>query len=398
MGAPVAPEPAGARRGVILDGEMPSCTQTDKAHLARAIELADKGGCAVKPNPVVGAVVARDGEILGEGWHERYGSAHAEVNAIEACGLADLSGATLYVSLEPCCHEGKTPPCTDAILQAGIKRVVVASDDPTEKASGRGLGILRDEGVEVVIADGELAASARLLNQAFRKHARVGRPWVLFKSAMTLDGKVATRTGDSKWISGEDSRELAHRWRASVDAVVVGIGTALADDPQLTARPDGLLAELGEQPRRVVFDSLARLAPTSQLVAAAAEIPLTVVVSRAAARGDMDALEAAGVQVLVATGENEPARVRSGLDQLGGLGVASVLLEGGPHLAGAFLDAGEIDEIRLFLAPLLLGGSAARDPLEGEGVERISEALRALTFGCQGVGEDLLVSARLREW
>jgi diaminohydroxyphosphoribosylaminopyrimidine deaminase/5-amino-6-(5-phosphoribosylamino)uracil reductase len=377
---------------------MPSCTDTDRVCLSRAIELAVKGAGAVKPNPVVGAVVARDGEILGEGWHEQYGAAHAEVNAIEACGLEDLSAATLYVSLEPCCHEGKTPPCTDAILSAGIRRVVVASDDPTEKASGRGLGILRDEGVEVVVADGELAASARLLNQAFRKHARVGRPWVLFKSAMTLDGKVATRTGDSKWISGEDSRGLAHRWRASVDAVVVGIGTALADDPQLTARPDGLPAEPESQPRRVVFDSLARLPPNSQLVGAVAEIPLTIVVSRAAARADTDALEAAGVQVLVATGENEPARVRSALDQLGALGVASVLLEGGPHLAGAFLDAGEIDEIRLFLAPLLLGGSAARDPLEGEGVERISEAMRALTFDCERIGQDLLISARLREW
>ena len=377
---------------------MATCTDTDKAHLARAIELARRGAGSVKPNPVVGAVVARAEESLGEGWHEEFGGAHAEVNAIEACGLEDLSGATLYVSLEPCCHEGKTPPCTDAILQAQIKRVVVASDDPTEKASGRGLGILRDEGVEVILADGELAAGARLLKQAFRKHARVGRPWVLFKSAMTLDGKVATRSGDSKWISGEDSRELAHRWRAAVDAVVVGIGTALADDPQLTARPDGLLAELGTQPRRVVFDSLARLPPSSQLVAAAAEIPLTVIVSRAAARADTEALEAAGVQVLVATGENEPARVRSGLDQLGSLGVTSVLLEGGPHLAGAFLDAGEIDEIRLFLAPLLLGGSAARDPLEGEGVERISEALRAITFDCESIGEDLLISARVREW
>jgi diaminohydroxyphosphoribosylaminopyrimidine deaminase / 5-amino-6-(5-phosphoribosylamino)uracil reductase len=377
---------------------MTTCTDTDRTHLERAIELASNGAVAVKPNPVVGAVVARDGKVLGEGWHEQFGGAHAEVNAIEACGVVDLSGATLYVSLEPCCHEGKTPPCTEAILQAGIRRVVVASDDPTEKASGRGLGILRDEGVEVLLADSELAARARLLNQAFRKHARVGRPWVLFKSAMTLDGKVATRTGDSQWISGEDSRELAHRWRASVDAVVVGIGTALADDPRLTARPDGLAAELPHQPRRVVFDSLARLPPSSQLVAAAAEIPLTVVVSRAAARADTDALEAAGVQVLVATGENEPARVRSALEQLGTLGIASVLLEGGPHLAGAFLDAGEIDEIRLFLAPLLLGGSAARDPLEGKGVEQISEALRALTFDCERVGEDLLVSARLREW
>ena len=170
-------------------------TDTDRLRLARAIELAQRGAGEVKPNPVVGAVVARDAEILGEGWHERYGGPHAEVNAIDACGEDDLTGATLYVSLEPCCHEGKTPPCTDAILRAGIGRVVVASDDPTEKASGRGLGILRDEGIEVVVADGELAAHARLLNQAFRKHARVGRPWVLFKSAMTLDGKVATRAG-----------------------------------------------------------------------------------------------------------------------------------------------------------------------------------------------------------
>ncbi len=373
-------------------------TDTDKLHLARAIELAGRGVGTVKPNPVVGAVIARDGEVLGEGWHERFGAAHAEVNAIEACGLADLSGATLYVSLEPCCHEGKTPPCTEAIVQAGIGRVVVGSDDPTEKAAGRGLGILRDEGVDVVIADGELATRARLLNQAFRKHARVGRPWVLFKSAMTLDGKVATRAGDSQWISGEASRELAHRWRASVDAVVVGIGTALADDPQLTARPEGTPTCPSEQPRRVVFDSLARLPSDSRLLAAAAEIPLTVVVSRAAARADTDALEAAGVQVLVATGENEPARARSALDQLGQLGVASLLLEGGPHLAGAFLDAGEIDEIRLFLAPLLFGGRTARDPLEGEGVESIADAVRALTFDCERVGEDLLVSARLREW
>jgi diaminohydroxyphosphoribosylaminopyrimidine deaminase/5-amino-6-(5-phosphoribosylamino)uracil reductase len=343
-------------------------------------------------------VVAREGEVLGEGWHQEYGGAHAEVNAIEACGLADLAGATIYVSLEPCCHEGKTPPCTDAIIQSGIRRVVIASDDPTEKASGRGLGILRDEGIDVIVADGDVASSARLLNQAFRKHARVGRPWVLFKSAMTLDGKVATRTGDSKWISGEDSRDLAHRWRASVDAVVVGIGTALADDPQLTARPSGLAAEPHAQPRRVVFDSLARVPPTSQLVVAAAEIPLSLIVSRAAARADTDALEAAGVQVIVATGENEPARVRSALDQLGAMDVSAVLLEGGPHLAGAFFDAGEIDEVRLFLAPMLLGGSSARDPLEGEGVERISDAMKALTMSCETIGEDLLISARLREW
>jgi diaminohydroxyphosphoribosylaminopyrimidine deaminase/5-amino-6-(5-phosphoribosylamino)uracil reductase len=368
-------------------------TDTDREHLARAIELAARGTGRTSPNPLVGAVLVRDGRVLGEGWHECYGGPHAEINAIRAAG-GDTAGATLYVSLEPCCHHGKTPPCTDAIIAAGITRVVVASDDPTEKASGRGLGILRDEGIEVVVADGELATRARLLNQAFRKHARTGRPWVLFKAAMTLDGKVATGTGDSKWISGESSRALAHRWRASVDAVAVGIGTALADDPQLTARID----DVYRQPRRIVFDSLARLPLDSRLVTMAPDPPLTVVVSRAAPRQAIDALEMAGAEVIVATGENEQARVRSALDQLGAQQITSILLEGGPHLAGAFLDAGEIDEARLFLAPLLIGGRSARDPLEGEGVERIAEALRALSLDCQRSGADLLVSARLREW
>jgi len=369
-------------------------TETDHQHLARAIDLATNGRGRVHPNPVVGAVVVKDGVVLGEGWHAEYGGPHAEVNAIADAGDADLTGATIYVSLEPCCHEGKTGACTDAILAAGISRVVVAADDPTEKASGRGLGILRDEGVTVDVAGGELAAKARLANQAFRKHARTGRPWVLFKSAMTLDGKVATRTGDSQWISDGSSRARAHRWRASVDAVVVGIGTALADDPQLTARVDGV----HHQPKHVVFDATARLPMDSQLVQAAPQEPLTVVVTRAARRSATEALEMAGADVIVATGENEPARVRSALDQLGARGVTSILLEGGPHLAGAFLDAGEIDEVRLFLAPILLGGRAARDPLEGEGVERISDALRALTLDCERVADDLLISARLHEW
>jgi diaminohydroxyphosphoribosylaminopyrimidine deaminase/5-amino-6-(5-phosphoribosylamino)uracil reductase len=371
-----------------------ACTETDRAHLMRAIELAERGAGRTQPNPVVGAVIATETQTLGEGWHDRLGGPHAEVNAISACGDADLSRATLYVSLEPCCHHGRTPPCTDAIVAAGIRRVVVASDDPSEKANGRGLGVLRDEGVEVVLADEETARAARLLNQAFRKHARTGRPWVLFKSAMTLDGKVATSDGDSQWISGEDSRELAHRWRASVDAVAIGIGTALADNPQLTARVPGVQ----RQPRRVVFDSLARLPVSSRLVHAAVELPLIVVVSRAARRSDIDALSAAGAEVIVASGEHEPARVRSALEQLGAMEIAAVLLEGGPHLAGAFLDAGEIDEVRLFLAPMLLGGASARDPLEGEGVARIADAIRALTLDCEHVGEDLLISARLREW
>jgi diaminohydroxyphosphoribosylaminopyrimidine deaminase/5-amino-6-(5-phosphoribosylamino)uracil reductase len=368
--------------------------RTDDLHLARAIDLAERGRGRTSPNPVVGAVVVKDGRVLGEGWHDELGGPHAERVALAACAGQDTRGATLYVSLEPCCHQGRTPPCTDAILEAGIARVVVASDDPSEKAAGRGLGILRDEGVEVTVAGDELATRARLANQPFRKHAKTGRPWVLLKSAVSLDGKVATRTGDSKWISGEDSRALGHRWRAHSDAVAVGIGTVLSDDPQLTARIAGVM----RQPRRVVFDSEGRLPLQSELVRGAPDIPLTVVVSRAAPRTAPAGLEAAGADVLVATGANEPARVRSALDQLGAAGVTSILLEGGPRLAGAFLDAGELDEMRLFIAPVVIGSAGARDPLEGEGVERIAEATRALSLECTRVSEDVLLVARLRDW
>ena len=369
---------------------------TDGELLGRAIELGRRGLGAVSPNPLVGAVIARDGEILGEGWHDEYGGLHAERAAIEACGGEVLEGATLYVSLEPCCHEGRQPPCTDAIIEAGIGRVVVASDDPTEKASGRGLGILRDEGIEVEVATGPVAARARLENQAFRKHARTGRPWVMFKSAMSLDGKVATRDGDSKWISCEQSRELTHRWRGEVDAVAVGIGTALADDPQLTARVPGAR----RQPRPVVFDSSARLPLDSRLVVQAPEVGLVVVVSRGAPRPAVEGLESAGAEVVVAAGENEPARVADALTRLGELEspVTSMMLEGGPQLAGAFFDAGEIDDARFFIAPMLLGGASARDPLEGMGAGTIDEATRAIAVTSEQVGDDILVCARLREW
>jgi diaminohydroxyphosphoribosylaminopyrimidine deaminase/5-amino-6-(5-phosphoribosylamino)uracil reductase len=314
----------------------------------------------------VGAVVVQRGRVIGEGFHMGPGEAHAERVALSACG-EDPAGATLYVSLEPCCHHGRTGPCTEAILDAGIARVVVASDDPTRKASGRGLGILRDEGVQVEVVDGPVASAARLLNQPFRKHARTGRPLVVFKSAMTLDGKVATRTGDSHWISNEASRARGHRWRAESDAVAVGIGTALADDPQLTARIEGV----ARQPRRVVFDSEARLPISSQLVRGVAEVPVTVVTSRAASRTAVQALESAGVDVIVATGENESARVAHALTELGGGEVQTLLLEGGPHLAGAFLEAGEVDEARIFVAPIIAGGREARTVVEGLGAEAI---------------------------
>lgn len=370
-------------------------TDQDVLFLEQTLELAERGRGRTSPNPVVGAVVVKDGEVLGRGYHHEYGGPHAERIAIESCSK-DTTGATIYVSLEPCAHEGKTPPCTQAIIDAGIARVVYASDDPTEKASGRGPGILRDEGIQVDHAQGELAGKARLINQPFRKHAKTGRPHVLFKSAMTLDGKVATATGDSQWISGEASREIAHSFRTQVDAIAVGIGTALSDDPQLTARPEGEFSDL--QPTRVIFDSEARLPIDGAIVQSAREVPVIVVASRGAPREAMNQLEAVGVDVIVASGENEAARVISALNELGQRGIQSLLLEGGPHLAGAFFEAGEVDYMTTFVAPIVLGGKQARAAVEGSGVEKIADAYRALAMQCDQIGEDLLITARMREW
>src|SRR3954454_20053579 len=368
-------------------------TERDERHLFRAIELASEARGHTSPNPLVGAVIVKNGRTIGEGYHTAAGAPHAEREALAACS-EDPSGSTLYVSLEPCAHHGRTPPCTEAIVGAGIARVVIASDDPSGKASGRGLGILRDEGVDVAVMDGEVSVAARLINQPFRKHAKTGRPLVVWKAAMTLDGKVATSRGDSKWISGTSSRARAHRWRAECDAVAVGIGTAMSDDPQLTARVEGVY----RQPRRVVFDAEARLPLSSILVQSARDTAVTVICSRAASRTAVTGLEAAGVEVLMVKGETEPARVAAGLSELGDLEVQSVLLEGGPHLAGAFMDANEIDEARVFMAPLLAGGSRARGALDGQGIEFIGDARKALWHAVEQIDDDVLVSARFTEW
>jgi len=367
--------------------------ERDQKHLLRALELAERARGMTSPNPLVGAVIVKDGRSIGEGFHEQAGLPHAERSALAACA-EDPEGATMYVSLEPCAHEGRTPPCTDAILQAKIARVVVASDDPTPKANGRGLGILRDEGVDVEVVNGAVAAQARLLNQPFRKQALTGRPHVAFKVATTLDGKVATAAGDSKWISNESSRARAHRWRAEVDAVVVGIHTATADDPLLTARVDAV----AKQPTRVIFDSEASLALDSKLVASVDKAPLIVVCSRAATRTNMQALESVGVDVIVASGQNEPARLGAALDELGARGIQSILLEGGPHLAGTFFDIDEIDEMRVFIAPVVAGGGDSLPVLGGQGVESIGEARKALHVEHELIEGDLLICARLKEW
>jgi diaminohydroxyphosphoribosylaminopyrimidine deaminase/5-amino-6-(5-phosphoribosylamino)uracil reductase len=371
-------------------------TEVQAAHLRRALELAEGGSGRVSPNPLVGAVLARDQEVIGEGFHAELGGLHAERAAIEDCRARgnDPAGATLFVTLEPCAHTGRQPPCTEAILEVGIARVVYASEDPTEKAAGRGPGMLRDEGVEVELAEGAEAAAARLLNQPFRKRARTGRPLVTYKAAMSLDGRVAAPSGDSRWISTAESRELVHRWRAECDAVAVGIGTALADDPLLTARTE----DAEQQPIRVVFDSQARLPLDSDLVSSLDEAPLIVICSPEAPTAKRDALAAAGVEVIAAPGRDRASRLSSALDQLARREIQDLLLEGGPTLAGALFDAGEIDQLKLFVAPLLVGAAEARAVLEGEGARRIAEALRPLATAYEPVGEDLLITSRLREW
>jgi diaminohydroxyphosphoribosylaminopyrimidine deaminase/5-amino-6-(5-phosphoribosylamino)uracil reductase len=370
-------------------------TEQDDLHLRRALELARRGRGAVSPNPLVGAVVARGGRVIGEGFHAELGGLHAERAALEDCRARgeDPAGAEMFVTLEPCAHHGRQPPCADAVLEAGIGRLVYASEDPSEKASGRGPGMLRDGGVTVEAAAGQVASDARLLNQPFRKHTRTGRPLVTLKMAMSLDGRVATRDGDSKWISGEESRALVHSWRAAADAIAVGIGTAVADDPLLTARgPDAR-----RQPLRVVFDASARLPGESRLMDTAEEVALVLVTAPGLVSEERFAeLRGRNVEVLVASGETHAEQVHSALDILGRHEVTSLLLEGGPTLAGAFIAAGEVDELSVFVAPLLLGGG--RPASEGDGPPLIAESRRALAVESRQVGDDVLIQARFREW
>ncbi|HEY5815393.1 MAG TPA: bifunctional diaminohydroxyphosphoribosylaminopyrimidine deaminase/5-amino-6-(5-phosphoribosylamino)uracil reductase RibD [Solirubrobacterales bacterium] len=362
-----------------------SLTTADREHLKRALELAESGRGRVSPNPLVGTVIVRDGEVVGEGFHAELGGLHAERAALADCRERgeDPAGATMYVTLEPCAHEGKQPPCVEAILESGISRVVIASDDPSEKASGRGPGMLRDGGVEVEFAAGEEATAARLLNQPFRKHARTGLPLVTLKLAMSLDGQTTTPEGDSPWISNATSQELVHRWRAEFDAIAVGIGTVLADDPLLTARSDssavsyvpiGHISHSGTecQPRRIVFDRQARLPLDSQLLATLDQSPVLVVVSQQADPRRVSDLRGAGVETVVADG------IEAALAELGRRGVTSLLLEGGRTLAAAFAAAGQIDQARVFVAPILLGG--------GERIEALDGA------------EDTLIETRFKEW
>ncbi len=355
------------------------------------MELAEGGRGKVSPNPLVGAVIVRDdGRVIGEGFHAKLGERHAERAALDDCHErgADPAGATMYVTLEPCAHQGRQPPCADLILNSGIGRVVIASEDPTAKAAGRGPGILRDGGVVVDIAEGEEATLARLLNQPFRKHSRTGIPLVTLKLAMSLDGCTTVVAGDSPWISGERSRELVHRWRAEADAVVVGIGTVLVDDPLLTARQSGSV----RQPARVVFDSQARLPLSSQLVGSIKQSPLIAVTSQDADPARTAALRDAGVEIVVVGGATRADMIRAALADLGRREITSVFLEGGRTLAAAFIETDEIDESRTFVAPVLLGGEGRDIPVASP---RRSTALHSKV---ETVGDDALIRARFKEW
>jgi diaminohydroxyphosphoribosylaminopyrimidine deaminase/5-amino-6-(5-phosphoribosylamino)uracil reductase len=335
--------------------------------MRKALALAEYGRGAVEPNPLVGAIVVRDGASVGEGWHQRYGGPHAEVHALEAAGPA-ARGATLYVTLEPCCHQGKTPPCTDSVLQAGISRVVAAMPDPFPQVSGKGADILR--AADVVVDFGVCEAEARRLNAPYLKRLATGLPYVHLKWAMTLDGKIATRTGDSQWISNEASRRRVHQLRSRMDAIIVGIGTALTDDPLLTARPPGPRVAL-----RVVLDSRARLPLTSKLVTSSADVPTFVAITGKAPSEGVEALRGAGCEVLSLAANGDRPDVVKLLQELGRRSFTNVLVEGGAEVAGSFFDAGAVDEVHVFLATKIIGGADAPAPVAGSGIDRIAEAL-----------------------
>ncbi|MBN8867279.1 MAG: bifunctional diaminohydroxyphosphoribosylaminopyrimidine deaminase/5-amino-6-(5-phosphoribosylamino)uracil reductase RibD [Solirubrobacterales bacterium] len=375
---------------------MSGATPTSEGEIwQRAIQLAARGRGHVSPNPAVGAVLVKDGAVIGEGWHTRHGDLHAEREALADAARRgnDPSGATAYVTLEPCAHHGSQPPCADALIEAGIDAVVIAAEDPTPKTRGIGPSRLEQAGIAVRWAEQSVAAEATELIQDFRKRALTGKPLVTLKTAMSLDGKIATRTGDSKWISGEESRALVHRWRAEMDAVAVGSGTVLADDPRLTARDVG---EGVRQPARVIFDSTLVTPPGSALFEDVDEAPVLIVTGPAPDPGLARALEAAGAELVAIDGPDQGARFGAAMEALGERRISSLLLEGGPRLAGAALTAREVDRTETFVAPLILGGG--RPATDGDGPALMSEATRVPELRVTRVGQDVLMSSTIRTW
>ncbi|QDU77878.1 Riboflavin biosynthesis protein RibD [Bremerella volcania] len=339
----------------------------DQRFMRRALDLAEQGRGLVEPNPMVGCVIVKDGRIVGEGFHECFGEPHAEVNAIANAGSASLEGCTVYVTLEPCCHHGKTPPCTDALLKVKPARVVIAMQDPFPKVQGGGIQVLASSGIQVSV--GACGEEAARLNAPFAKVHQQGKPWVIAKWAMTLDGKLATASGSSKWISGEAARAEVHRIRGLCDGVMVGSGTVKLDDPLLTTRPPG--------PRtaaRIVFDSQATLSTSSRLIETISEAPVIVAVAESARSERLDRLAHAGCQLIVCQGSGHAERMEYFLRQLALRGMTNLLVEGGSQLLGMLWDARQIDEVYAFISPKIAGGSDAISPIGGHGVRNMEEA------------------------
>ncbi|ADB16552.1 riboflavin biosynthesis protein RibD [Pirellula staleyi DSM 6068] len=363
---------------------------SDEAFMREAIELAERGLGLVEPNPMVGCVIVSPrGEVVGRGWHGRFGGPHAEVEALQQAG-EQARGSTLYVTLEPCSHFGKTPPCADAVIAAGVARVVAAMTDPFPKVQGGGFAKLRSAGIAV--ESGVCEAEARALCAPYLKLVTRGMPWVIAKWAMTLDGKIATRSGYSQWISCSQSRELVHGIRGRVDGIMVGRRTVELDDPLLTARPPGK-----RTPARIVLDSQARLQNSTQLVRTARQSPVLVVTGPEADDKEIRRLSMAGCEVLPFLAATHFERLLELLSELGRRQMTNILVEGGAKLLGSLLDARLVDEVHVFIAPKLFGGERAPGPVAGAGVEQVASALELRNLKIDQIGTDLYVSGRLHK-
>ena len=356
----------------------------DVAYMRQAVALARRGTGWTAPNPLVGAVVVKDGKVIGRGYHARCGGLHAERAALADC-TASPRGATMYVTLEPCCHQGRQPPCTDAILTAGIARVVVGSDDPNPLVAGKGLEILRRGGVEVV--SGVLREACDALNPVFFHFIRTKRPYVVMKYAMTMDGKIATRTGTSRWITGEAARRRVHRDRHRYTAIMAGVGTVLADDPMLNCRIKG-----GKNPVRIICDTHLRTPLTSQIVRTAGEIP--TILATCAEPSLYGPYLDAHCQVWTLPERDGHVDLDALMDRLGSAGIDSVLLEGGGTLNWAALESGIVQRVQAYVAPKLFGGDA-KSPVEGQGVALPDQAVALKNTRISRVGEDILLESEV---
>lgn len=367
----------------------------EEKYMRRAIKLAKKGSGHVNPNPLVGAVIVRDGEIIGEGYHECYGQLHAERNAIANAKKRgnSLEGSTIYVTLEPCCHYGKTPPCTEAIIEEKIARVVVGSDDPNPLVSGKGFQMLREKGIEVI--PHFLKEECDAMNHVFFHYIRTGTPYVAMKYAMTMDGKIACYTGDSKWVTGEESRAHVQTLRNHYKGIMAGIGTVLADDPMLNCRIEG-----GRDPIRIIADSHLRIPMNSQLVRTAGQQPLIVACLPDADEEKAAQLQEKGVEVLRIPGvttaditeeQKEVISLPVLMKELGARKIDGILLEGGGQLNESTLQAGIVDRIYCYIAPKIFGGAQAKTPVEGQGLTRAADAWQFNRIGMQEFGQDILL-------